>query len=253
MSSNTEMKWMLARPIAHRGLHNASNPENSIGAFYAGMLKGYNLELDVHLTQDNELAVVHDENLERMTGQSELITSCERKKWRSFSLLGTSEGIPTLDEVLKLVNGRVGLIIEIKSDKSVPLGKLEDILIEKLRAYKGDFAIKSFDPRIVKYIRKHAPEFICGQLSWSYKDYAGLSKLTRFYLSHLMMIPFNHAQFISYDINTLPCAAVTKYRKRGLPVLAWTISSPELAEKARAHCDNIIFEKWDPDTVGFKL
>ena len=253
MSSNTEMKWLLERPIAHRGLHNASNPENSIGAFYAGMQKGYNLELDVHLTQDNELAVVHDENLERMTGKSELITACDRKVWRNLSLLGTSEGIPTFDEVLRLVNGQVGLVIEIKSDKTVPLGKLEDILIEKLRAYNGHFAIKSFDPRIVKYVRKNAPEFLCGQLSWDYKDYDDLSKLTRYYLSHLMMIPFNHAQFISYDITALPKAAVAKYRKRGIPVLGWTIRSPELAEKAKEYCDNIIFEKWDPDAEGFIL
>lgn len=240
-----DLAWLTARPIAHRGLHDERYPENSLGAFKAGMDADYPLELDVHLTRDGELVVVHDENLKRVTGEDILITDCARETWRSLKLCGTQEGIPTLDEVLELVQGRVGLVIEIKKDACRRIGELEKKLVDRLRAYEGEFVIKSFDPMVVRWVRRNAPDFFCGQLSGGLDDLS-VNALSRRIMRNLLMIPFNHAQFISYDLHALPNQAVARLRKKGLPILCWTVRSQENAQEALRYADNIIFENFIP-------
>lgn len=242
-----DIAWMTTRPIAHRGLHDDARPENSLAAFAAGMEAGYPLELDVHLTRDNELVVVHDENLKRVTGQDLKITDCPREIWRALKLCGTEEGIPTLDEVLALVDGRVGLIIEIKKDRCRKIGQLEQKLVDRLHRYSGPFVLKSFDPRVVGWMRRHAPEFFCGQLSDGFRN-GKYTPVFSWFMRNLHMIRFNHAQFISFDARALPNAAVTRWHKeKGLPLLCWTIRSQEEADRAKElGADNIIFENFVP-------
>ena len=149
--------------IAHRGVHdNKNTPENSLKAFYKALIEKYPIELDIQLTKDNEIVVFHDKNLKRMTGVDKNVSDLTLDEIKKLKLLNTNEQIPTLDEVLKLVNGKVLLDIEIK-----PTDKYKEIcalLNEKLKNYKGDVLVKSFDYRIPRWFKKNNPNIKRGLL-----------------------------------------------------------------------------------------
>lgn len=122
----------LKKPyIAHRGVHDENIPENSLIAFQKAVDLGYNIELDVHIIKDNNIVVFHDDNLERMTGINRNLKDCTYEELQSYSLKNTNQKIPLLSDVLKLVNGKVALIVELKIDQST--GKLEQKLLEMLK------------------------------------------------------------------------------------------------------------------------
>ena len=190
--------------IAHRGVHdNKSTPENSIKAFYKAVIKKYPIELDIQLTKDNEIVVFHDKNLKRMTGLDKDVEDLTLSEIKKLKLLDTNEHIPTLDEVLKLVNGKVLLDIEIK-----PTDKYKEIcalLNEKLKDYKGDVLVKSFDYRIPKWFKKNNPNIKRGLL---------LSDTNHCILRLLLCKPDFLAISKKCKINNF----IKKY-----PILLWTI------------------------------
>lgn len=235
--------WLVETPIAHRGLHDKTNPENSLGAFEKAVESGYAIELDVQLLSDDTVVVFHDDSLSRMTGNDGYIKFLTKEDLKVLKLGGTKEHIPTLDEVLKLVDGRAPLLIEIKNQFKV--GKLEQKVIDILKNYKGEFAVQSFNPYSLKYFKHHAPNILRGQLSGYFKG-EKLSFLKKFVLKRMA---FNKSvsepNFISYDASTLPNRFVRKYKT--LPLLAWTVRSKEEYLKVIKHCDNIIFENFVPE------
>ena len=162
----------LGANIAHRGLHTRDRavPENSLAAFQAAVDRGYGVELDVRITTDGYLAVFHDENLWRMCGLEKDIDECAWEDLQTLRLAGTAERIPLLSEVLALVDGKTPIVLELKR------GRQNRALCEGVRAmlqgYKGDICVESFDPRIVRWWRKNAPEVLRGQLSCSEKTWA---------------------------------------------------------------------------------
>ena len=141
--------------IAHRGIHNKYR-ENTIASFRRAMIEGYSIELDVHLTTDNKVIVYHDDNLKRLTGINKEIKKCSYKE-----IMDTIE-VPTLEEVLDLVKGRVAIIIELKFDTK--LGKLERKVTSILDNYNGEFAVQSFNPLSILWFRINRKEFIRGYL-----------------------------------------------------------------------------------------
>ena len=114
-SNNTDITWIIAIPIAHRGLDNGDVPENSMEAFKNAIEKGYTIELDVQLTKDKQLVVFHDSNLSRLTGDSRDINDVNYEELKDLKLENTNETIPTLNEVIELVNDQVPLLVEIKN------------------------------------------------------------------------------------------------------------------------------------------
>lgn len=102
-------KWAVFRRFryAHRGLHDqeAGVPENSLPAFQRAIEHGYGVELDVHLTGDGRLAVIHDKNLKRTTGVDAEVSSLSPAELKKFRLEGTGESIPLLEEVLPMFQG----------------------------------------------------------------------------------------------------------------------------------------------------
>lgn len=244
------MNWLTTRPIAHRGCHWDKNiPENSLPAFKLAIEKNYPIELDVHLLIDNTLVVFHDDNLLRMTGTDQTIWELDLSTIQSLRLDQTLYKIPTLAEVLKIVDGKVPILIEIKN--SLKVGRLETFLRKKLRDYKGEIAVQSFNPFSLEWFKTHAPEIPAGQLSGGLKD-AKLSPLKKYILKNMLLNKKSKPRFISYDFNDLPSKRVDReLKKRGIPLLAWTIRSPEEREKALCFADNIIFEgKWIEETLN---
>ena len=235
--------WLVETPIAHKGLHDKNIPENSLGAFSKAIEKGYAIELDVQLLADNTVVVFHDESLARMTENDGYIKYLSKSDLKALSLKGTKETIPTLEEVLKLVDGQVPLLIEIKNKYKV--GKLEQAVIDLMKNYKGDFAVQSFNPYSLQYFRQHAPNMLRGQLSGYFKG-EKLGWIKRLALKRMSLNKkVSQPHFIAYDATALPNRYVKKYKN--LPLIAWTEKSNEEYLNVVIYCDNIIFEKFIPE------
>ena len=235
--------WLVETPIAHRGYHGKNAPENSLAAFEAAIEKGYAIELDVQLLVDDTVVVFHDESLARMTGNDGYLKYLCKDDLKSLNLKDTKETIPTLAEVLALVDGKVPLLIEIKNKYKV--GKLEQRVIDLMKNYHGEFAIQSFNPYSLAYFKKHAPSFLRGQLAGFLKK-EKLSWFKKFGLKRMLLNKkVSEPHFISYEAATLPNRFVKKYKN--LPLIAWAIRSKEEYMRVVKYCDNIIFEKFGPE------
>ncbi len=216
-------------PIAHRGLYdNKTIPENSIAAFQKSIEKGYLIELDLRLMEDNNIAVFHDNNLFRMTGKKRYIQRMNKQTLSQLRLLNTNEKIPLVEEMLELVAGKVPLIIELKS-RLLP-GRFEETLINVLRNYKGLYAIESFNPLTVLWFKMNAPEIPRGMLS-------------RSVYRVILYTSFIQADFIAVNIQHLPQKIILKKTK---PIIGYTAKSQDEFANAKRICDNVIFEGFLP-------
>ncbi len=243
---NESLAWLLNRPIAHRGLHanNSAIPENSLKAFDAAANKEYIIELDIHLLADKNLAVFHDDNLQRICGINTEIKSLTAKELAKINLLGSEEKIPLLDEVFELVNGKVPILIEIKNqDGNNSL--IQDILISKLKEYNGKVAVQSFNPFLLKKIIKEMPHIPRGQLSQSYLD-VEMNPLKKYLLKNMLLNFASKPHFIAYNFLDMPNKMLEKERAKGIKVLCWTARTESEYEKIKPMCDNIIFENFTP-------
>lgn len=232
---------------AHRGLHDDQTPENSLAAFRLAAEAGYGIELDVHLTKDQKLVVHHDNSLKRMCGVDKRISDTALEELRRYSLGGTGEAIPTLDETLELIEGKVPLIIELKSDRRGDT-TLARLLYARLRAYRGVYCVESFDPLVVRWFKKHAPQVVRGQLAWNKRDSKGKYKsLERFVAGHLMLNFLSRPDFVAYGYKTDQCFSFRVMRNLFRPMLAaWTVRSQEDLEQLRTRYDLQIFEAIRP-------
>lgn len=235
----------LRRNFAHRGLYakDQSVPENSLAAFRLAAENGYGIELDVHITADDRLAVFHDDDLSRMCGVSGAAEDKTYAELSALRLMGTDEAIPMLSEVLAVIGGRVPIILEIKR------GGRNDALCamvrDTLRDYPGDVCIESFDPFIVRWWRKNAPEYFRGQLSATYRELAkGTSGINAFILSRLLLNFLTRPQFIAYGLCGRKPLTVRLCERMGSVPVAWTSHDAE-AEKTNSA---VIFEHYRPDT-----
>ncbi len=248
-------EWLLRLPIAHRGLHNASRGviENSLPAFWAAARAGYPAELDVRLLADGEVVVFHDQNLDRLTNESGAIASRTARDLERVYLSGAASAsdsnpddarIPLLRDVLDLIAGSTALLIEVKNEGDV--GALEDAVVALLASYRGAYAVQSFHPGTVRYWREHAPQAPRGLLAGDFRD-ERIDEATRQRLRDMEAIDECDPDFLGYDIRLLPNAVVDRQRAAGRRVLGWTARSRGDAERARAHCDNLIFEGFDAE------
>ncbi len=220
--------------FAHRGIHNNSYiPENSLKAFKRAIDKNIPIEIDVHILKDNTLVVFHDSNLFRMTNVNGQIKDYTYKELKKLRLLNTDCYIPTLDEVLKLVNGKVLLNIEIKNDNRT--SDICKILCEKLDNYNGDFLIQSFYPYIVKWLRDNKKEYMTGLLLKDDYD----SKIINFLSTNKVLFNYCKPQFLSVSKKIVTTRKIQKYRKK-FPILVWTIKTDNEINKYRDFTDGFI-------------
>lgn len=228
------------RQVAHRGLHDRELgiPENSLPAFARAVEQGKAIELDLHATADNRLVVLHDFQLKRMTGVPGIVEEWTLEDLRKLRLQGTDAQIPTLDEVLELVNGRVPLLLEIKSERLGEVGRLEPVLMKRLASYQGEFILEAFNPEVLVWLHRHAPQYIRGQLG----NLDDENKQFKFYSRHLMFNPLSRPDFIAFDIQKIDYKLRLACRKHGLPLLGWTIRTEAELKKADRLCDGVIYE-----------
>jgi glycerophosphoryl diester phosphodiesterase len=232
--------WLFTRPIAHRGLWGDEIVENSLSAYQNAVDKGYPIEIDLYTSIDGVLFSFHDKSLTRMTGADGNIFEKDAHFIKSLSLLNTAEKIPTFDEVLSLVDGKVPLLIELKDQ---PDKNYVDKVVERLKKYNGEFAIQSFNPMFINKVKKLAPSFIRGILGTDDKD-ACESAFKRFIIRKMPLNCLAKPDFISYRQNGLP---LKKRKVKNKCVLAWTIIDQLEADNAiKNGADNIIFEDFIP-------
>ena len=235
--------WLTEKPIAHRGLHSEVSPENSMAAFISAADNKYPIELDVHLTKDGKIVVFHDSNIKRMCGEDKLISELNYAELKEYRLKKTNERIPLLSEVLKYCENKVPLLIEIKAEKKI--GRLETALYLLLRTYKGQFAVQSFNPFSVRWFKKNAPQMVRGQLASMFEE-DEMSFLKKFLLRSLFFNFLTKPQFVSYHVKDIPNKYVERARKKGVKILAWTVTNQLTYEEKKLHIDNIIFENFIP-------
>jgi glycerophosphoryl diester phosphodiesterase len=239
----------LSKPIAHRALHDKAKgrPENSLAAVRAAVEAGYGIEIDVQPSRDGVAMVFHDYDLERLTGRAGAIATLNAEELRAIRLLGGSEGIPTLREVLDTVAGKVPLLIEIKDQDGhmgPNLGPLGAAVAHELEGYEGPVAVMSFNPHAVAEMGRLAPNIPRGITTSAYIPDEWVPLPARI-CTHLRAIPdyeSTESCFISHEVADLHRHRVAEIRALGAAILCWTVTSPALEAEARQVADNITFE-----------
>jgi len=239
----------LKHPLAHRGYHDAAAGilENSCAAFQAAMDAGYGIELDVQLSKDGHAMVFHDYEMSRLTNERGAIRMRTRDELVKIPLKGMRETIPTLPEVLALVDGRVPLVIEIKDQDGAmgpDVGPLEQSVAKALKGYDGPVAVMGFNPHSIAAFAEASPDTPRGLVTCSYnaEHWPLLSERTRATLREVPDYNRVGACFISHRHDDLQNPRVAALKAAGARVNCWTVRSPEDEVKAREVADMVTFE-----------
>lgn len=243
--------WLTARPVAHRGLHDAAAGviENTPSAFHAAIAGNFAIECDVQLSADGEAMVHHDEALGRVTEGKGPLRSKTAGELRQVPFKATADRMLSLGDLCDLTYGRVPLVIEIKSQFNGERG-LVARATEVLRGYPGPAALMSFDPDLVSAVREAAPGItrgIVAERHYHHDEWAGLSTAQKRSMAHLLHMPTTRPHFVAYRVKDLPAPAPFAARYLfGLPLLTWTVRTPEDRETAARWASQMIFEGFRP-------
>jgi glycerophosphoryl diester phosphodiesterase len=249
-----DLDWLAARPIAHRGLHDRANGviENSAAAFSAAVRHGFAMECDVQLTADGEAVVFHDFGLDRLTGQTGPVRERTAATLSGMALSGSESGdcIHSLTEMIDLVQGKCPIVVEVKSRFDGDL-RLTRRVAEVLTGRPEAVAVKSFDPRVVAALRMLLPDRprgIVAMSAYEYADYDSVPPDEKRAMANLLHFSEMQPDFISWHVKDLPhCGPHLCRTQLGLPVMTWTVRTPEDVTRCRAHADQMVFEGFVPE------
>jgi glycerophosphoryl diester phosphodiesterase len=243
--------WLTARPVAHRGLHDAARGiiENMPGAAQAAVDGNFSIECDIQLTSDGEAMVHHDDVLGRLTEGSGALRGKTAAELKAIKFHNTPERMMTLGDLCALVAGRVPLVIELKSHFDGDR-KLVKRMAEVLASYSGPAVGMSFDPDQVLALREMMPELprgIVAERAYSETDWPEATAAQRNGMLHLKHAFRTRPHFVAYWVNDLPAPAPWIARRLfGLPLLTWTVRTPEQRARAARYADQMIFEGFQP-------
>lgn len=239
---------LLSPPVAHRGLWTPKGaPENSLAAFEAAVDAGYGIELDVRLSADGEVMVSHDEGLERMVGRQGRLADHSAPELAAMRLRDTREPIPTLRQVLDLVDGRALIHVELKT-RPGEQGPLDEAVAALLDDYSGPVCIIGFNPFSHAWWAENRPEMLRGLDSYPYNDAAGLKlpEEMRQSLQALEHVKIARPHFLALSTDMLAGEPAIRARGAGFPIIAWTVRSEAQAAEVAPYADNLIFEGFRP-------
>jgi glycerophosphoryl diester phosphodiesterase len=240
--------WLTARPIAHRGLHDAANGviENTAAAFEAAIAGNYAIETDLQLSADGEAMVHHDDVLGRLTDGTGRLDAMPAADLKRVRFKATEDRMLTLGELCALVAGRATLVIELKSrfDSDVRLPRR---VAAVLKDYRHPAAVMSFDPGQVSALRDFAPSLTRGLVALRPNDDKERSHSTGSATRFMLQALAARLQFLAYRVSDLPSPVPSFARNvLGLPLLTWTVRTVEDRRRAAQYADQIIFEGWRP-------
>lgn len=236
----SNLSWLTARPIAHRGYHdlNRTRWENTLSAFDAAADRDFAIECDVHLSADGVPVVFHDEELKRLTGSDGFVHEKTAADLAQIKIGGTGDHVPTLAEMLARIGGRVPLVIELKGIEGKDEGLVAKVG-DLLRTYRGHAAIMSFDHWLVRKFATEAPGIPAGLTATGRRP----GELE----AHFSMLAHT-ISFCSFHVWDLPNPFVSMLRETlRMPVITWTVRDAKALELTRTHADQMTFEGFDPD------
>lgn len=245
------LDWVVARPIAHRGLHDrtAGIIENTTSAFRAAIAGGFAMECDVQITADGEAAVFHDFDLARLTTGAGKVAATSMAALRKLTVRDSTDRVGSLQEMFDTVAGRALIVCEIKSTFVGDM-RLTERVAALARGYAGPLVIKSFDPAVIIHWNSLAtgiPAGIVAQLDYAHHEYDGCTPSQKHAMANLLHFAESRPAFLSWHVRDLPCAAPHLCRVGlGLPVMTWTVRSPDDRALAAAHADQMVFEGFRP-------
>jgi glycerophosphoryl diester phosphodiesterase len=245
--------WLTARPVAHRGLHDRTRGiiENMPGAAQAAIEGNFGIECDIQLTADGEAMVHHDDALGRLTEGSGALLGMTAAELKTVRFKDTSERMMSLGDLCALIAGRVPLVIEVKSHFDGDR-KLVARMAAVLASYRGPVAGMSFDPDQVLALREAMPGLargITAERRYEAADWPEATPAQRKGMLHLRHAFRTRPHFIAYGVDDLPAPAPWIARHIfGLPLLTWTVRTPEQRERAARYADQVVFEGFRPGT-----
>lgn len=243
--------WLIARPIAHRGLHDAAQGrvENMPGAFAAAIAGNFAIETDLQISADGDALVHHDDALGRLTDGSGPLVAMTAAELQRVAFKATSERMMTLGDLCDLVAGRVPLVIEVKSRFDGD-NRIVERMRTVLQTYGGPAALMSFDPAKLMAMRALVPERprgIIAQQNNNPEEWPGLTSQQRQSMNALRHGFRTQPHFVSYKVDDLPSSAPWIARHLfGCALLCWTVRTPEQRAIAAAHADQVTFEGYVP-------
>ncbi len=246
-----DLSWLVAKPIAHRGLHDRAKGviENTPGSFKAAIDHGFAFECDVQLTADGEAVVFHDFELDRLTDGSGRVADKTAAALKTIPMKDTADRIGSISDMFNLVAKRTLIVCEIKSAFTGDM-RLTNRVAAIAKNYGGPLVIKSFDPKIVTHwhtLGTGIPVGIVAMDDYSYPDYVSLSADEKFGLANLHHFPETRPDFVSWNVKSLANAAPFLCRNAlGLPLMSWTVRTPEDRARAAEYADQIVFEGFVP-------
>jgi glycerophosphoryl diester phosphodiesterase len=246
-----QIDWLTARPIAHRGLHDASLGviENTAPAFSAAIDGRYAIECDLQISADGEAMVHHDDVLGRLTEGSGRLGDLTADALRAVPFKQTSGRILRLGDLCELVDGRVPLIVELKSRFDGD-HRLPKRAAEVLASYKGPAALMSFDPAMIETVRALSPSLprgIVAERHYTHPEWDRLLAGQKRSLAYLLHVPRTRPHFVAYHVKDLPAPGPWIARTMfGLPLLTWTVRTEDDRLRALRWADQMIFEGWRP-------
>jgi len=248
---NELTEWLIARPVAHRGLHDASAGviENTSSAFAAAVAAKYAIECDIQISGDGEAMVFHDHTLERLTERTGRVDTLPAAELQRVPFRGSADRMLTLGDLCDLVAGRTALFVEIKSAFHGDL-RLVTRAAAVLARYTGHVALMSFDPAPVAALRTlapHLPRGIVAERRYHHAEWSPLPARTKRALSYFQHALQSRPQFVAYSVKDLPAPIPWLARNvLGLPLLTWTVRTDEDRARAGRHADQMIFEGFRP-------
>ncbi|MGI9402263.1 MAG: glycerophosphodiester phosphodiesterase family protein [Rhizobiaceae bacterium] len=237
--SKRSLDWLYKYPIAHRGLHDSASGvfENTLSAVSAALEANYSIEVDLQMSADGVPVVFHDYTLQRMTGQSGNMGQYTAAELGKIRIGATQDIIPTLEEMLNLVDGRSGLVLELKGQDPDREAKFASAVCKQLANYKGPVCVMSFKNWLVDGLYTHGDDIPVGLTAEGDDSRYGLHKEIDDRLA---------LDFLSYGINDLPCKFASEFRASSRPVITWTVKSAEQAKYSAQYADQITFEGFHP-------
>ncbi|MEM8787070.1 MAG: glycerophosphodiester phosphodiesterase family protein [Pseudomonadota bacterium] len=243
----------LTSPIAHRGLHGGRDVENSVSAIRAASAAGFAVEIDIQPSADGVAMVFHDTTLDRLTEETGRVDARPAAALRKLRLAGSEDEIPSLAHVLQAIGGTVPLLIEIKDQDGAlgpDIGDVHQAVARELLGYAGAVAVMSFNPDTVAAFAEALPHVPRGLVidAMTAEHWPDVPAERRKRLAAVEDAARLDIAFASCNRTYLNAAPVAALKDRDLPILTWTIRSPEEEADARRIADNITFEGYHPTT-----
>lgn len=234
---SNECKWLVKKNLLHRGKYDNKNVyENTMLAFKKAVEDKSPFAFEIQLTSDRQVICFYDEGLKRLFNRERLVRDISYKR---INKLRDDLQVPLLKDVLKMVDGKVELMIELKNTNH----KFNKILVkevyELLKDYKGKYVIVSFNPFMLASYKKLDKNAYIGRIGTANTNSFMEKIICNKHYFNFIVKP----DFISYDVDNYDVKLIEKYKEKGFKIIGWTLKNQGRVKELNKHYDNFIVEE----------